>query len=885
MRTGIASEELSYGGVLHDRGSGCSGFSHAFGFADGHGSEVQPMSLRHILKGLVEIVALHSTRVLVVASLLAAFPLPGSAQQSCNLQVSVLDTDAYPVADVKLRVMLADRELFSAVSDAQGTARFSGVPFGSYKVVAEKQEFQPIRQTVDAAQPEVILDLTLVAKLTRSDNVEVRADAVGAEQQSASVTTSLGREEMNSLPSHPATVTDALPLLPGVVRSPDGEIVIDGGGEHKSALVVNGTDVTEPATGRFGLTVPVDSVESLDVLKTPFLTEYGRFTSGVVSVETKRGPEKWHFELNDPFPEFRIRSWHLTGLRNDTPRVNFGGAILPNKLYFAEGFEYRIVKEPVRTLWWPNNESKTESFNSFSQYDYILSATHFVTATIQIASQSTDFANLSYFSPQPVSPNFLASQRIVALTDHLALGTTLLTSTVSVQRFGARVGAQGDGNMVLTPIGDTGSYFRRESRDESRVQWNEMASKPFMTSWGTNEVKFGFDVARTNASVQTTDHPVEIRALNGQLLEQITFVGAPNYSQSDTEIAVFGQDRWKITPHLAFDFGLRVEGQTAARTARFAPRAGIAWNPFGNGSTVIRGGLGIYYDNVPLDVFYFPLGPQQVITTYDTGGFVIDGPRHYLNKSETVQGRRFPLVDAGNLPLNFAPYSETWNIEIQRTVSRMLQLRVNYLESNSGGVITLTPQTVSNQTAFLLRGEGRAKYRQAEVTGRLRWAKGQQMVLSYVRSRSRGNLNEFSRYLGDFASPIISPDLYTQRPEDIPNRFLTWGSFFLPWKLSVYPIVEYRTGFTYASVDAARNYLGVPYSDRYRFPSFFSADARIAKDIPFRDKYTLRISVSGFNLTNHFNPIDVHANVGDPLSGIFFGNGIKRYRGDFEVLF
>lgn len=843
------------------------------------------MSFLPMSRGRDETRPHHFIKVLMVALLLAAIPLLSSAQQICNLQVTVLDTDSNAMPEVKLKVLRDGRELFSAISDASGTARFSGIPFASYEIVAEKQDFQPISQKVDLDQQEVAVDLTLVAKLTRSDNVEVRADAVGAEQQSASLASSLQHDDMNSLPSHPATVTDALPLIPGVVRSPDGEIVIDGGGEHKSALVVNGTDVTEPATGRFGLTVPVDSVESLDVIKSPFLTEYGRFTAGVVSVETRRGPEKWHFELNDPFPEFRIRSWHLTGLRNATPRVNFGGAILPNKLYFAEGFEYRVVKEPVRTLAWPHNETKTESVNSFSQFDYILSATHFLTGTVQISPQNTDFANLSYFSPQPVTPNFRASERLFALMDHLALGATILTSTLSVQRFGARVDAQGDANMVFTPVGETGNYFRRESRDESRLQWIEMASRSLATSLGTHEVKFGFDVARTNASVQTIDHPVEIRALNGQMIKQITFVGDQPYSQSDTEVALYGQDRWKLTSRLAFDLGVRIENQIAARTERLAPRAGFAWTPLHNGSTVIRGGMGIYYDSVPLDVFYFPLSPQQVITTYGPGGLVIDGPRHYLNKSQAVQSRRFPLVHGRNFPSNFAPYSEVWNIEIQHDVSRILQLRVNYLENTSGGVITLTPQTAQSRAAYLLRGEGRANYRQVEMTGRLRWAKGQQMLFSYVRSRSRGNLNEFSRYLGDFVSPIISPDLYTQRPEDIPNRFLSWGSFSLPWRLSVYPVVEYRTGFTYAAVDAARNYVGIPYSDRYRFPSFFSADARIAKDIPFRGKYTLRFSVSGFNLTNHFNPIDVHANVNDPLNGVFFGNGIKQWRGDFDVLF
>jgi hypothetical protein len=172
-----------------------------------------------------------------------------------------------------------------------------------------------------------------------------------------------------------------------------------------------------------------------------------------------------------------------------------------------------------------------------------------------------------------------------------------------------------------------------------------------------------------------------------------------------------------------------------------------------------------------------------------------------------------------------------------------------------------------------------------EVTARVRWLKDQEMVFSYVRSRTRGNLNEYSRYLGDFPSPIIPRDLFSQRPEDLPNRVLTWGVFSLPWKLRVYPVVEYRSGSPYAVVDVGRNYAGVPYSDRYRYPNFFSSDARISKDIPFRHKYTVRFSVSGFNLTNHFNPLDVHANLSDPLHGVFFGNYARRFRGDFDVLF
>src|SRR5262249_13187102 len=151
--------------------------------------------------------------------------------------------------------------------------------------------------------------------------------------------TELQREQVKVLPSRPATVADVLPLVPGVVRSPDGQLRISGGSEFHSAFVVNSMDVTDPATGEFGLTIPIDSVQAVSVFKSPYLAEFGRFTGGVVAVETKGGGDKWDFELNDPLPEWRIRSLHLEGVRDWTPRVTFGGPLIPKRLYIAESLE------------------------------------------------------------------------------------------------------------------------------------------------------------------------------------------------------------------------------------------------------------------------------------------------------------------------------------------------------------------------------------------------------------------------------------------------------------------------------------------------------------------------------------------------------------------
>jgi hypothetical protein len=83
--------------------------------------------------------------------------------------------------------------------------------------------------------------------------------------------------------------------------------------------------------------------------------------------------------------------------------------------------------------------------------------------------------------------------------------------------------------------------------------------------------------------------------------------------------------------------------------------------------------------------------------------------------------------------------------------------------------------------------------------------------------------------------------------------------------------------------NALQQYVGVP--NQSRFPNFFSLDTRLSKDFPVNSKYTLRLAVKGLNLSNHFNPLAVRANTGDPEFGAFFGTYKRRFKLDFDVLF
>jgi len=817
--------------------------------------------------------------------ILVALPLVpcALAQETVSLDVSTRNDQGAAVPGAKVTVQSAGGSQRNAETSAAGEVHFADLAPGSYQINITAAGFQElaveVTLTQDAAQR---IDAVLAAGTTRKDSITVVGGAESLLDQSVSTPVALDRNDVKNMPDRPASVGDALPLAPSILRLPNGLLSLSGNGEHRSTLLVNSGNVTDPATGQFGATIPIDSVQTMNVLTSPFLAEYGGFTSNVVSVETRRGGDKWSFDLNDPLPEFRFRSWHMSGLKSATPRVSFGGPVFSSRLHLLESIQYEMRSTSIITLPFPDNQQRREGFNWFTELDYIVSPTNVLTATLHAANQHTRFANMDWFNPEPVTPNSSDSTYAAALTDRASFGGALLESALSATSFHAGVWPQGSRDMVLTPLGNQGNYFSQQSRIASRMEWRETFS--FSRNWmGIHNFKIGSTLGGTVEHGQVRDQPVNILDPAGALLETIQFTPGQPFQRSDVETAFFVQDHWVVGSHFAIESGIRAEQQRITDTVRIGPRAGLAWTPFGGGHTVLRAGAGIFYDRVPLNVYGFPAYPNQIETFYAQDGQILSGPTQVYNLTRSALRSDLPFIYNKLEPGNFTPYSVNWNIQIEQILLPRLRVRANYLQSRSDGLIVLEPQMVQGLNAFVLHGNGGSQLRQFEVTSAVRGWRDDQFYFSYVRTRSTGSLNGFNNYLANFPPAVVLPNYYTTLPGDVANRFLAWGILHFPGKLQLMPKVEYRTGFPYSSLDALQQYAGLP--NQVRFPGYVSVDARVSKDFKVSDKYTLRFSIAGSNLTDHFNPVSVHANIVDPLYGVFFGQYRRRFTADFDIIF
>ena len=192
-------------------------------------------------------------------------------------------------------------------TDNQGNFVFNNVPFNNYHTTATASGFQTGQQDVDLRSP-VPLDVKFslaVGAATTSVTVEAGADLVETDPE---IHTDIDRKLFDKLPleSQSSSLSSLVTLAtPGVAADSNG--LFHGLGDHASnSFSIDGQPITDQQGKVFSNQLPIDAVQSMEVIEGAPPAEYGDKTSLVIVATTRSGlgQNVPHGEIDTSFGSF-----------------------------------------------------------------------------------------------------------------------------------------------------------------------------------------------------------------------------------------------------------------------------------------------------------------------------------------------------------------------------------------------------------------------------------------------------------------------------------------------------------------------------------------------------------------------------------------------------
>jgi hypothetical protein len=774
-------------------------------------------------------------------------------------------TNGKPAVSPGARIVLRGSITKETESDAQGAFAIDDLLPGTYQIEAKAPGlYSAMAVVVSAGRSSTIAVEMNVAAVKSS--VDVTASDTAQVEESAQHNT-IGQSVVEKAPNQEEKIESLLPLVPGVVRGPDGRINMKGAQATQAGWLVNSTNVTDPATGGQAISLPIDVVSSVQVMSNPYDPEYGRFTGAVSSVETRTSNfDKFHFSIQNIAPRARYRGGSVVGIGAFTPRATITGPLIKDKLAFTQSVEYRFVRTPVESLPPLQRDTTLESFDSFSQFDLKINDRQTATLSIAVFPQKFDYLGLNTFNSQPSTTNMhQRGDQISAQHSYVADSGGLLSSRFAYEEFDTDTLPNSRAPYQMLVETTEGGFFNQQNRDTRRVEWQEIYHFNPNHFLGDHELKVGVGFSHSSYDGRQQFLPVSIIGGAGSTLERINFGTPTSFSVRQNEVAWFGGDRWAVGPRISFDFGLRFDNDSITSSTHAAPRAGLMLALTKDRRTLLKAGAGLFYDRVPLNAPAFPNFPDRTILSFDPAGDVTSSVPY---SNAITGGLRNPR-------------SETWNIEVDRKVLENLLLRVAYQQRNTVDDLVVTPRTLAGagDSLLSLASSGRDFYREFQVTGQYQIHR-QTLNASYVRSKATGDLNDFNQFFGNDPQAVIQPNARGPLAFDAPNRFLVWGELNAPGKLTLMPVLDIHTGFPFSMVNERRDFVS-PRNDA-RFPQFDSFDLQVLRNfgLPFHGKeHNVKLGFGVFNLFNHSNPRDVQNDLDSYRFGQFFNSAVRTFRG------
>jgi hypothetical protein len=697
--------------------------------------------------------AFRSTRVLAFFFLfLAVRAYP--QQATADMRGFVADKSGAAVVDAHVMLVNTQTDLKRSTQTLEtGEYALVGLPAGSYTLIVDKSGFatkqvEGIVLTVgQTANFDVLIEVGSVEQ-----TVNVSSDPSVVDTTQSYVGTTIGTTEVRDLPLQSRQFANLAVLTPGVTLAFNADPTernrlipsIAGGRGRYTSFYVDNADDNEDLDGGLLQAVSLEAVQEFQVITHRFTAEQGRAAYGIINVITKSGTNDWHGSAFEFFRNDALNWKTHTEQTSDSPKGaynrnqyggSFGGAIVKDRVFFFIAPE-RLAQNTINIVNTQGIDPALDGPETLPQTLFTLSAK----LDVQISKNSLLSFRYSRETNSDVSSVTTRTPKESSGSNQNAYNTGAinLTNTLGNDKVNQLTFETADWQNGLLPnITGAGLFF------PNGVVLGQNQSFPQTTSFRKYQLRDTFSLTKAGKGshnlkfgVEEILEPHPQGTYGTQTFPQYFFLGnsltspiseifsntgdAAFQFNSFNRFGLFAQDDWRITRKLTINAGLRWDyyggvafnqdysptykflqtvlpsfagQQTQTPKTNFGPRLGFAYDPLGDGKTVIRGGYGLYY-NFPIETSFFTViernaNPQVL-------GYLVSTPTGILNPDGSLFQFGQPLP-----PNQLTPGP----VPLQDSVMDPHQVDPRYQHATIGFERRIAPNTVIGVDVLWSRGD------------------------------------------------------------------------------------------------------------------------------------------------------------------------------------
>jgi hypothetical protein len=880
----------------------------------------------------------HRTVIAVLVLCLFAVPLFAQIDKAA-IEAVAQDQSKAPLPGVTVTVTRPETGYQAVgVTDSSGTARFQSLQPGNYRVAFALEGFAPVSQQRVVLLVGQTAKLSVVMQAASSESITVAATVPVVDVHKTDSSTNIVPEQIESLPVADRDFQRLAFIAPGVERERGGfrfinggPVIGAGGNASQATILVNGVDLTDQVNGLSRARFSQDAVREFRVITNRFDSEIGGSAGGALSIVTKSGTNDMHGTAFGFFRDASLREKGALDLKknSDYSRKQYGftvgGPITHDKLFYFASLEQI-------------NEKNIVLFRPAGAYAGLAAdVSHPFDQTLLYGSMDTNFNAQMTGGMKLVYEKYAEDNFRVGGVADPSYGQTLerknwnatfehnwamsnVSSNEARLQYGKRRFFEPTNSDAVAEWFSSGNTYMTGGNilgdllgDGKTWELRDTYHRSFTTGRSSHDFKVGASYQRVNERlrIDTYEHGLFIYVTDTRALPLAYAygVGSSDVGTSTNLYGAFIEDSWRPNANVVVNLGLRYDldsnGNNSGYTHplipnprkkdlnNYQPRASFSWDLLGNGSSVLRGGAGVFTGRmllVPALSEKQQNGITGRVTFTRINGALFGIPALALDPAHpTTTGIVSKPAIVLLSPTYKAPESQQFSLgyTMKLGASRMFfdtegiyvkgKNEIVIRDVNWSGNATRTRPFTQYDQVNMYTNDGHSQYHALvfSLNGNIRT---NDLITASVTTATKKNISD------DF-----SPDFPTGYPNDPANieaeygrsrgnerfRFVLSGIFHAPWALTVAPIYEYGSGQPWT------HRLGYDFngdgknSDRpvgigrntVNGPPFRQLSLRVTKPFPVAGFGQVELIAEAFNITNITN-YDVQSIVGGEfLSG------------------